>query len=377
MEKMKILYLTNVPSPYRIDYFNELGKLCDLTVVFERNTSAERDKSWLSFSAENFSYHIMNGIHFRVDSSVCFEVIKYLSRDYDHIVVTNFSDPTGIFAILYLKMKHIAYEIESDGGFPNNSVSFLKSSLKRFLFKGADLFFSTASVHDDYYLQYGASPDKIVRYPFSSIYENEIIGAVISDSDKKALRSRLNIPEDKVVISVGRFSYEKGYGKGYDLLVKIANKKRDVGFYIIGDNPTREFLDFKRDLNLANLHFVSFLNKAALKEYYQAADLMVLLTRGDVWGLVVNEALSNGLPVVTTDRCVAGLELIDSNNGYIVPADSTDEAEVYIDHFFSNLDLRRSSSENAIIKSHEYTLEKMASAHIDIWNHISSEVTLN
>ena len=43
---MKVLFLANVPSPYRVDFFNELGKYCDLTVLFEKATS-ERERSIL------------------------------------------------------------------------------------------------------------------------------------------------------------------------------------------------------------------------------------------------------------------------------------------------------------------------------------------
>ena len=43
---MKILFLTNIPSPYRVDFFNELGKLAELTVLFETAASDERDSSW-------------------------------------------------------------------------------------------------------------------------------------------------------------------------------------------------------------------------------------------------------------------------------------------------------------------------------------------
>ena len=45
---MNILWLTNIPSPYRVNFFNELGKYCDLTVLFEKKASDERDKSWKS-----------------------------------------------------------------------------------------------------------------------------------------------------------------------------------------------------------------------------------------------------------------------------------------------------------------------------------------
>ena len=44
--------------------------------------------------------------------------------------------------------------------------------------------------------------------------------------------------------------------------------------------------------------------------YYQAADMLVFPTREDIWGLVINEAMANGLPTVSTDKCVAALEMI-------------------------------------------------------------------
>lgn len=43
---MKVLFTLNVPSPYRMEFNNMLGKLCDLTVVYERAYSRDREKSW-------------------------------------------------------------------------------------------------------------------------------------------------------------------------------------------------------------------------------------------------------------------------------------------------------------------------------------------
>ena len=76
-------------------------------------------------------------------------------------------------------------------------------------------------------------------------------------------------------------------------------------------------------MNLDNVHFIDFKNKDILKEYYYVADVFVLPTREDIWGLVINEALAYGLPVITTDKCMAGLEMIeDGKNGYIIPVNS-------------------------------------------------------
>ena len=57
----KILYMTNLPVPYKIDFFNELGRNMNLTVVFERRKASDREDSWLSSSFLNFNAVFMNG----------------------------------------------------------------------------------------------------------------------------------------------------------------------------------------------------------------------------------------------------------------------------------------------------------------------------
>lgn len=46
---MKVLYLTTVPTPYKVAFFEEFGKLCDLTVLFENKQVSYREKSWVKF----------------------------------------------------------------------------------------------------------------------------------------------------------------------------------------------------------------------------------------------------------------------------------------------------------------------------------------
>ena len=58
---MKLLFLSNVPSPYRVDFFNELGKYCDLTVLFEKTTSDERDESWKKYQFNTFRGIFLRG----------------------------------------------------------------------------------------------------------------------------------------------------------------------------------------------------------------------------------------------------------------------------------------------------------------------------
>ena len=182
--------------------------------------------------------------------------------------------------------------------------------------------------------------------------------------EKKALRQKLGIPEEKMVVSVSRFISSKRL----DMLIRSAAELgKHVGVYLIGGKPTEEYLKIQKELGAKNVHFVGFLKKDRLTEYYRAADLFALPTQTDVWGLVINESMACGLPVVTTDRCVAGLELVENGkNGYIIPVD---DQQALTEAIRSTLEGDcRAMGAAALETIRPYTIENMAAAHVEIFS---------
>ncbi len=359
---MKILILTNIPSPYRVDFFNELGKLCELTVIFERTASSERDESWKKYNTEHFTPIVLKGIRRGVANAICPEVVRHLKKGkYDHIVVTNFASPTGMLAISWLRMRGIPYWLESDGGFAKSGTG-MKESIKRHFIKGAAGYFSTAQEHDHYYMQYGAQKERLFRYPFTSLFRRDILDLPVSADQKLALREKLGMTEKKVLLAVGQFIPRKGF----DILINaMATLPRDVGCYIVGGMPTERYLEQIKTLGLENIHFAGFKSKEVLADYYMAADLFVHPTREDIWGLVVNEAMAKGLPVVTTDRCIAGLELVrEPGDGALVPVGDADRLAQEIVRVLALTGPENSAQILQKIKG--YCFEEMAKRHIEI-----------
>lgn len=361
---LKVLFLTNIPSPYRVDFFNELGKFCDLTVLFEKNSSSERDSSWKDQSIIFFKGIILKGLPFSTDKAICPGIIKYLKKGkFDFIIVANSLTPTGMLAIQYMRWNNISFIIEGDGGFPGSGQGF-KEMLKRHFIKGAKAYFSTSDMHDAYYLAYGASKERIYRYPFTSLRSHDLLDKPLNTVEKFSIKRELGIDEEKVVLSVGRFIH----GKGYDVLLKACNRlDNNVGIYLIGGQPTSEYLKMKEEHHLINVHFLDFLLKDQLKKYYLCADLFVLPTREDIWGLVINEAMAFGLPVITTDKCIAGLELIENEvNGYIIPTEDEKALLEKIKIILRDNSLHEKMSKNNLMKISQYTIEKMVKRHLDI-----------
>ncbi len=365
---MKVLFLTNVPAPYRVDFFNELGKLCDLTVIFEKKTSTERDDSWSNYKFNTFKGIFLKGISLDTDSAFCPQIIKYVKKEtYDYIIVSNFLMPTGMIAIEYMRLRKIKYCLEIDGGFAKSGDGIIER-IKRHFIKGANKYFSTAKETDNYYVHYGALPEKIVRYPFTSLKNEDLLPILPQSEEKKQLREKLGIKEKNVIISVGRFSYKGGYGKGFDILMNIADKLPDgTGIYIIGDSATNEFLKIKEERHLSNVHFVEYVKKDRLSLYYRAANLFVLLSRGDVWGLVINEAMAHGLPVISSDKTIAGLELVtNGENGYVVSLDDEDNIVNKMTEIINDPKKQEAMARKSRLKIANHTIENMSETHYKI-----------
>jgi glycosyltransferase involved in cell wall biosynthesis len=363
---LEILWLTNIPSPYRVDFFNELGKKVELEVLFEMKHTNRRNDEWKKYNFENFKGIFLNEISFYKDYIINFKVIKYLKRnEYDYIVISNPMRPTGMLAIEYLRLKKIPYIIETDGGFPKSGEG-LKGKLKTHILKGADLYLSTADMHDKYYLKYGAEKNKIVRYPFSSIKQNDVLDKPLNFKEKGELKTKLGIKGEKMILSVGRFIY----GKGFDILIKAAkNIDKKISIYIVGGSPTKEYLSLINKYDLTNVYFEGFKTQEELSLFYKAADLFVLPTRKDVWGLVINEAMASGLPVITTDRCIAGLELINNGeNGFIIETENEKQLADRINEIIPDQDLLDEMSRNSLEIIRKYTIETMVERHLNIFN---------
>lgn len=361
---MKLLFITNVPSPYRVDFFNELGKFCDLTVTFEKQTSDERDASWKKYEFKNFTGVFLKGKSINTDTAICPDIIRYVGdRSFDNIICSNFSSPTGMIAIEYMRLNRIPYCLECDGGLAKNGKGF-KERIKHHFISGAWRYFSTSSEGDRYYMAYGAKQERIVRYPFSSLRDRDILSAPPSLDEKRLLKEKLGIKETNMILAVGQFIPRKGF----DVLMNAAALlPEDTGIYFVGGVPIDAYIQQKEELGLHGVHFEGYKSKEELKLYYQAANIFVLPTREDIWGLVINEAMANALPVVSTDRCIAALELIcDGVNGYIVPTEDRGALADRIKDLLNDPVLLQQCAEANLEKIKWYTIEKMARRHIEV-----------
>lgn len=357
---MRLAYVTNLPAPYRVAFLNELGRLCDLTVFFERHSASDRDLSWRGDQAQTYREVYCADRPFGTDRSLGLDLMRRIRAErFDRLLISGYSSPAVMTLILDCQRRKQPYYMQYDGGFDTGKG--LRNLLKRKLLRPAAGHFTSSETHAAYLRSLGIMPELIWRYPFTSLSEEDILPAPISEYQRTVLRTELGVTEKYAVIAVGRFIWIKGF----DVLLEAARqmKNMNVGFYFVGGEATREYIAFCKTNGLSKVHFIGFQKKEALSVWYRAADLFCLPTRNDIWGLVVDEALANCVPVVTTTSCGAGLELVrDGFNGELVPPENPDALRTAIERVLSGEieQMRR----NALDSVRNRTVKTMAIAHL-------------
>ncbi len=366
---MKVIFITNIPSPYRVNFFNELGKLVNLKVLFERKFASDRNKSWHSFNFKNFKHSFILALPISSDKSFSpFLFLHFLFNKYDHIIVSGYSSPTIIILILMFRIFKIKFIITSDGAFINFKESRFLFNLKRFLISSGSYYFSPGKFTDNQLIYYGAKKTKIYRYPFTSLLKKDIIDLSEFNSRNKSFDKN-----NFKIVSIGQIIHRKGF----DILLKVASYHKNISFFIIGGAPTEDLKLLINQFKLNNVYFLPFMTKIELLKFLDNSHCFILLTREDVWGLVVNEAMARGLPVISTNRCGSAIELITiQENGFIYDFNNIQSLNEFIFEISTNKSLYSKISINNIHKISSYSIENMAKIIYDSLSIMNNRINL-
>lgn len=352
----KLMIMSIFPAPYRTGVFKYIKENFNAEVFFERSTDDNRNSEW--FENKNSFYVLDNN-----EGKLKYEEALKKFNNKDLFLFYDYTSRKSIYLILKCILFKKKYILNCDGAIlkPN----FFRDILKYFLISNASAYFVSGKIAENYFAYYGAKRENIYHHTFSTLYDEDILDNVISMKDKYLIKKKLGINEKKMVLAVGRFIKLKNY----DVLIKAWNKvDSDCKLIIIGGGEERtKYETLIKQYGLNNIELIDYKTKDELSEYYQAADLFVHPTSSDVWGLVINEAMAHGLPLVTTDNCVAGLELIqDNENGYIVPVGDDISLAEKVNTILNDNELCGKMAKNNLEKIREYTIENMADVHMKV-----------
>lgn len=358
----KVVFLTYLPSPYRVDFFNELNKFCNLHVIYYEDQSS--NFGWKN-SKINHEYKktVLSEKSFLIG---IYTLAKLLLKNRKNIIIIGgYAMFPEIFSIFILKLLNVKFVLNSDGGFITPGK--FKTWFKKVLIKSATYWLSSGKNTTKTLEYYGAKNNNIYEYYFTSLFEKDILKKIPSKDEKKFLKNKKHLNTEKsYIIFVGQLIHRKGL----DILIKAFAKTNltFVDVLIIGDGELKEELNklCKTENVSSKVKFLGKKNKSDVLDYLKLSDVFILPSREDIWGLVVNEAVSCGLVVISTKEVGASHSLIiDNENGYIINANKIDELSKTIKKTYNkDLILQQQKSLNI---SKAYTIENMVKSHLNLF----------
>lgn len=167
----------------------------------------------------------------------------------------------------------------------------------------------------------GISDERIFMAP--NAVDSRLFAALAEEARREELqvRARLSLPS-RYFVYVGRLVRPKGVFELVEAYAQLDDEVRaKFGLVFVGDGADRsELMERASQITPGTIQFPGFVQREGLAEFYALADVLIFPTHSDTWGLVVNEAMSCGLPVIATSvaGCVADL-VQDGWNGFVVP----------------------------------------------------------
>lgn len=180
--------------------------------------------------------------------------------------------------------------------------------------------------------------------------------------DRSEVRHSLGIsPHHRMLLYVGRLAQEKNLETLFAACARIFRNDPDARLFLVGDGPYREECnEIVRDLAIGDrVQFAGFVPRAEVDRFYSAADAFVFSSVTETQGLVVQEAMTYGLPGVVVAGGGAGAAIQDGENGFLVKNDAAELAEKTLE-LLSNDGLHSRLSEGARKTVAAYTTQDMA-----------------
>lgn len=366
-DRTAVLLITNLCAPYRVGLFELLAKKCKMKFLF---FSAGEEKYYDGPSVTgNFEGEYLSGFYLLPKVKVNPKLIKtLLFGKYTHII-QSINGPIPVllgFLIGKLRGKKIILW-SSFWRHPTTLFHKLSFPVVKFLYNKSDALVVYGTHVKKYLESLGVDPAKI--FIGWQVQDNKKFLKEVSFEQRKELKDRLGINNNKVILFVGRLVEVKGLPYLIDAFKKVNNPQYTL--LIIGSGPDEKLID-KDCPNIIHLQKVS---AEQLYQYYNLADVFVLpsiTTQSfkENWGFVVNEAMCQRCAIITSDAVGAGMGgLVEAGkNGFIVPERNSKELAIALKKVLSDDQLLASMQQRSLEIISEWTYEKQASGFLQAIN---------
>lgn len=320
---LRVAIVTGLPAPYREPVFEELSRRPEVQLRVFYAARGHQDVGWKAEPARRFQYDCEFVPNAAPRAFRRWPVVGYANLglgarlaefEPDYLIVYGYNQLVQWLAFRFAIDRGVPFAIRSDSNVHLDRARSWRSGIRRRLVRAlvrrAHAVLTVGEANRAYWASYGARPEQIFSAPYA--VDNQRIARL---AGRRGLRESAGLR----LVYVGRLVRRKAL----DVLLAAFNELAeplDLTLAVVGDGPERRRWTAMQ--SPAARDRTRWLGKVSNDDAIRAtaeSDLFVLPSRYEPWGLVVNEAMAAGLPVVAHRFCGAAVDLIvPGRTGWIV-----------------------------------------------------------
>jgi glycosyltransferase involved in cell wall biosynthesis len=356
----------NMPSFYQDELFSvlsERGKV-ELRVVFARGISSDRLLLGWTEAPRHYPHLTLSGKFSLWEAAR----IAWTDRNRLHIVNGIWAEPSFAIALCVLALARSRFVVYAEAPEPRQSQAPTRALLQR-LFGGwvgrrAIGMLAVSHFAEQFYIELGFDTERV--FPF---------GYFRAGSHRPQIGARSRVKERTEVIFVGQLIHRKGVDFLLEAMVPLFDQHSDLFLSVVGAGIEAQALEAcAQALGVQDrVNFEGTIGSDKIQARLVSADLLVLPSRWDGWGMVVNEALSAGVPVIASDRCGAADLVQHGVNGYVFRSEDVEDLRQCLRSFLENADARSVMRSAAANTGRAVSAEAVAPYLIECLKHMTGE----
>ncbi len=301
---MTVVIIAGSIAPYSNRLYNAYGQRHDEPLHVLTCTDLEPHRQWDMPAAQHYQLESLQGLkyHASYTSHIYFNpaVLKRLRQLKPSLILICDFSPTMILAGLYARLTGTALGILTDGVLMTDpgSRSFIHRIMRKLTIPFAKVGIGASPSSIDFLKQYGLADKKAFIVPIVTNWDAPQTTPSFEERPYDLLFCG-TIDEDT-----------KGACFFADVVAFCHKKKPDLKVRIVGDGVLRSTLEKRFHDAGISARFDGFLQADKLPEAYSSAKLFLFPSKGDAWGLVANESVLGGTPILVSPFAASGTDLV-------------------------------------------------------------------
>lgn len=359
---MKVILIQGLLAPYRYPIFEELAKTpgWDFEVWFMGRRVKNRIWDEEAITQYHFNHVFLQGLTLNFGTKDIYPIwfnfsiyAQLAEAKPDVVIMMGWDSLTSFLVHLYCSFSGTKFVLYSDSTPLEKSWRRIVTlPLVKLHVVTADALISGGTRSKEYLQILGADPKRIhVSFNTVDVEKYQQKTAFFQKKRNETLK-KLQLENKKIILYYGQMIERKGVDLLLSAYQRLKKNNPDIALLLIGDGPLKEKLSSKiQKESILDAVLLSNPGDEEICRYYALASVFVLPSREDVWGLVVNEAMSAGVPVVVSDHAGCAPDLVsDGQEGYVFASENIHDLSEKIMKVIENNSFQKKMAQKSLEK---------------------------